>query len=79
MEWMLQVVDELDDAVGTLRHGCLGLAAETGVVLLAGFGVAAEAVGPSLGAQPALVGAGALTVSVAAFLKARGGRLAPQS
>ena len=28
MEWMLQVVDEFDDAFGVLRHGCLGLIAD---------------------------------------------------
>ena len=27
MEWMLQVADELDDVVGVLRHGWLGVAA----------------------------------------------------
>ena len=25
MEWMLQVVDEFDDALGALRHGWLGV------------------------------------------------------
>jgi hypothetical protein len=25
MEWVLQVVDEVDDALGALRHGWLGL------------------------------------------------------
>ena len=28
MEWVLQVVDEFDDAVGAFRHGCMGLTAE---------------------------------------------------
>ena len=34
MEWVLQVVDEFDDAFGAFRHGCMGLAAE--VVMLWG-------------------------------------------
>jgi hypothetical protein len=34
MEWVLQVADEFDDALGVLRHGWLGLAAEIGAVLL---------------------------------------------
>jgi hypothetical protein len=33
MEWMLQVVDELDDAVGALRIIALGLRAEVGLVV----------------------------------------------
>jgi hypothetical protein len=30
MEWVLQVVDEFDDAFGVLRHGWLGFNAEIG-------------------------------------------------
>jgi hypothetical protein len=33
MEWMLQAVDEVDDAVGALRQYALGLKAEIGLVL----------------------------------------------
>jgi len=33
MEWMLQVVDEIDDAIGALRLCSLGLAAEFGLVV----------------------------------------------
>jgi hypothetical protein len=28
MEWVLQFVDEIDDAIGVVRHGWLGLHAE---------------------------------------------------
>ncbi|HEX4151195.1 MAG TPA: hypothetical protein VHY75_03205 [Steroidobacteraceae bacterium] len=35
MEWVLQVVDELDDAVAVLRHRWLGLAAATAANLAA--------------------------------------------
>ena len=30
MEWVLQVVDEFDDAIGALRHTWLGINAEFG-------------------------------------------------
>ena len=33
MEWMLQVVDEIDDAVGALRMVALGLRPEVALVL----------------------------------------------
>ncbi len=74
MEWMLQVADEFDDAFGALRHGCYGVVAEVGSVLLAGLGVGAELAGPSLGAEPALLGAAALMANVAALLKIRSSR-----
>jgi hypothetical protein len=76
MEWMLQVVDEIDDAVGALRFGWSGLLAEIGVLLLVVLGIAAEVAGPRLGAEPALLGAGALTANIAAFLKSRRDRRA---
>jgi hypothetical protein len=79
MEWMLQVADELDDAVGLLRFGGSALVAEIGVLLLAGLGIAALAAGPSLGAEPALLGVAALTANVAALLKARNARLAQRA
>ena len=28
MEWVLQVVDEIDDAIGVVRHGWLGVYAQ---------------------------------------------------
>jgi hypothetical protein len=41
MEWMLQVVDELDDAVGALRLYALGLRAEVGLVVAGGVSAGA--------------------------------------
>jgi hypothetical protein len=41
MEWMLQVVDELDDAVSTLRHYALGMRAEVGLVVAGGVSAGA--------------------------------------
>lgn len=74
---MLQVADEFDDAFGVLRHGCYGVVAEFGSLLLAGLGVGAEVAGTSLGAQPLLLGASAIMANVAALLKIRRSR-APQ-
>lgn len=38
MEWVLQVVDEFDDAVGAIRHGCMGVKADVGLLLGGTFG-----------------------------------------
>jgi hypothetical protein len=40
MEWVLQVVDEIDDAIGALRLCSLGLAAEFGLVAAGTLGIA---------------------------------------
>ena len=44
MEWMLQVVDDLDDTVNAVLHSCLGFGAAAGVF------VGASAGGLALGA-----------------------------
>jgi hypothetical protein len=41
MEWMLQAVDEVDDAVGALRLFALGFNAEIGLVLASGAAASA--------------------------------------
>jgi hypothetical protein len=41
MEWVLQLVDEIDDAIGVLRHGWLGIRAQIGVLLAAMLAAAA--------------------------------------
>jgi hypothetical protein len=43
MEWMLQVVDEVDDAIGAVKHRWLGLTIELGV--MPGFGITMAVVG----------------------------------
>jgi hypothetical protein len=43
MEWVLQVVDEIDDACSALRHGWLGVATEMAPLSLAGLGIGASA------------------------------------
>jgi hypothetical protein len=74
MEWVLQVVDEFDDALAVLRHSWLGLAAEIGALLLAGLGIGAAVMGPALGAEPMLIGAAAILANLAALLKIRSSR-----
>ncbi len=41
MEWVLQVVDEVDDVIGAARHRWLGLNAEIGRLLGCGAAIAA--------------------------------------
>jgi len=41
MEWMLQVVDEIDDAVGAIRLYALGLQAEVGLMVAGGVSAGA--------------------------------------
>jgi hypothetical protein len=41
MEWMLQVVDEIDDAIGALRQCSLGLAADLGLLAARSLEIAA--------------------------------------
>jgi len=76
MEWMLQVVDEFDDAVSVLRHGWLGLIAELGASMLAVLGVGAALAGPRLGAEPASIATAAVAANLAALLKIRSSRRA---
>ena len=74
MEWMLQVADELDDALGALRHGWSGLMAEIGALVLAALGLAAAFVGLKLGAEPASIATAAVAANLAALLKFRAAR-----
>lgn len=41
MEWVLQVVDEIDDVIGVVRHGWIGVNAQIGLL----FGAMAAAAG----------------------------------
>jgi hypothetical protein len=41
MEWMLQVADEVDDAVSAARLFALGWSEEIGIVIAGGFAVCA--------------------------------------
>jgi hypothetical protein len=78
MEWMLQVVDEIDDAIGILRHCWLGAAAEFPVFLAGGAGLgAAGATALQTGAEPALIVAASAALGVAGVLKALDSRPLP--
>jgi hypothetical protein len=71
MEWMLQVVDEIDDAIGILRHCWIGASAEFPVFLAGGAGLgAAGATALQTGAEPVLFAAASAALGVAGFLKA---------
>ncbi len=73
MEWLLQVVDEFDDALSAARHGWLGVSSE-GSLLLAGAGIGAAAIALAWGAEPNVTGAAAISANLAALLKIRGTR-----
>ena len=75
MEWMLQVVDEVDDAIGAVRLWSVGIAAEIGLSVVAGIGVAAIGAAIWLGEEPVLIFAAAGMLSVAAALKIHGSQL----
>jgi hypothetical protein len=47
MEWVLQVVDEIDDAIGVARHRWLGFSAQINV-LVVGVGALVAAVACTL-------------------------------
>jgi hypothetical protein len=65
MEWMLQVVDELDDVAGTVRHLCLGAGYNIAIVALGIAGAVALLGLIALGAAPFLIGCGGVLLSAA--------------
>jgi hypothetical protein len=72
MEWMLQVVDEIDDAVGALRLCSLGLCAEIGLVVAGSLGIGAIGAALATGAEVPLICCAAIVLSLAAALKIHG-------
>jgi hypothetical protein len=72
MEWILQVVDEIDDAVAAVRLCCIGWAAEIGMLLAGGLAVVAIGAAVAAGAEVALILGALLVLSLAAFLKIQG-------
>ena len=72
MEWMLQVVDEIDDAVGAIRLCALGLGAEIGLVAAGGLGIGAIGAAIATGAEVQLIISAAIVLSLAATLKIHG-------
>jgi hypothetical protein len=72
MEWMLQVVDEIDDAVGAIRLCALGVCAEIGLVAAGGLGIGAIGAAIATGAEVQLIISAAIVLCLAATLKIRG-------
>jgi hypothetical protein len=72
MEWMLQVVDEIDDTVGALRLWSLGAAAEIGLVVAGGIGIGAIGAAIATGAELSLIFSALIVLSLGAGLKIHG-------
>jgi hypothetical protein len=69
MEWILQVADEIDDAIGALRLCSVGLAAEAGLLAAGGLGLLAIGAAIATGAEATLIFSAAIVLSLAATLK----------
>ena len=55
MEWMLQVADEIDDAVGALRLCLLGLQSEIGLLAAGGLAASGICAAVAAGAEMQLI------------------------
>jgi hypothetical protein len=75
MEWMLQVVDEIDDVVGALRLCLVGLTAEIGLLVAGSLGICAIAAAVATGAEVTLICSAAIMLSLAAALKIHASQL----
>ena len=69
MEWVLQVVDEIDDAVGALRLASAGWTAELGLAGAGALGIAAICAGIAVHAEVSVIAAASILLSLAAGLK----------
>jgi hypothetical protein len=69
MEWMLQVADEIDDAVAAARLYWLGFASEIGLALAGGLGIGAIIAAIAAGAEIQLIWSAAIMFTLAAALK----------
>jgi hypothetical protein len=72
MEWMLQVVDEFDDAVGAVRHHAMGFSADIGRTLAAAAGAAVVVAAALNGAGAMVIAAAVGLLGTAALLKMQG-------
>ena len=72
MEWMLQVVDEIDDAIGGVRQWWLAAAPGVELLLVLLFGACVFAVALLLGAGPVAIAAAATGISIRAAFELRG-------
>jgi hypothetical protein len=75
MEWMLQVIDEIDDAIGVFRLCCLGLCAEIGLTVAAALGIGAIGAAVATGAEITLICSVTMLLGLAGVLKIRVSRL----
>jgi len=75
MEWMLQVVDEIDDLVGALRLCLVGMAAEIGLAAAGALGIGAIGAAVVAGAEITLICSAAAVLSFAATLKLQESRI----
>jgi hypothetical protein len=69
MEWMLQLLDEFDDAIGALRLCCVGLAAEVGLAVAGGLGIGAIGAALAAGAEFSLICSAAIVLALGWALK----------
>jgi hypothetical protein len=74
MEWMLQVIDEIDDAIGAVRLASVGVRAEIGLVAFGGLGAGAIVAAVAEDAEFSLILSASTMLCLAAFLKIRAAR-----
>jgi hypothetical protein len=75
MEWMLQVIDELDDLISALRLCFVGMAAELGLIVAGGLGIGAIGAAIAAGAEITLICSAAVVLSLGATLKLQESRI----
>jgi hypothetical protein len=76
MEWMLQVVDDIDDAIGALRLCFMGLRVELGLGLAGVLGIGVIGTAIAAGAELQLICSAAIVLGLAAALKIHAWQLA---
>ena len=72
MEWMLQVVDEIDDVIGAARMCYVGIYAEIGLLIAGCLGLGGIGVAMQVGAQLSLICSATSMLGIAAILKIHG-------
>ena len=75
MEWMLQVVDEIDDAVGALQLYFVGLWSEISLLVAGCLGCGAICAAIAAGAELQLICSAAIVLGLAASLKIHESRI----
>jgi len=72
MEWVLQVVDEIDDAISTARLWCLGVHVDIGLSLAAALGSGAIVAAIWDGQEALLIVAATFVLGAAGAMKIHG-------